>query len=441
MEFKHHDEARKAAIEALIKLLAAKPASRAVLIDDLYGKYRLILWPDTEASEDMATMAKTALAAAAGNYWADEIWMVTAKTSEIDRRIYEGAWEEARICPTEPHLRISDRHRRKTAWFKNLSEPPWKVERRGEDKRPPIVVFYSFKGGAGRTTCLASFALRRARAGERVVVVDGDLDAPGVGNLLSPDEPGTNARWGVVDYLLERPDRSAVDLSDYYHSLRREPLVDGKGEIIVFPAGVVNEDYLGKLARLDFEPSKEGLPVPWHHFLEHIRDELKPDWMLVDSRAGLGEAAGLLLGGMGHLHVLFGTSSEQSWQGLNLVIDKLGAERVRYGKPQAECLLVQSMVSEDTAIAKTMKEQFGERAEDEFEARYYAEDPVNDTEDVMWYLRDKVSKDAPHRPVAISYRQGLAHFAQLDDVVSYLRGDEYQIIEQRICERFSEDKT
>ena len=50
-------------------------------------------------------------------------------------------------------------------------------------KNPPIVVFYSFKGGVGRSTAVAAFAINRSRAGERVVVIDADLDAPGVDEL------------------------------------------------------------------------------------------------------------------------------------------------------------------------------------------------------------------------------------------------------------------
>ena len=38
-------------------------------------------------------------------------------------------------------------------------------------------------GGVGRSTALAAFAIQRARLGERVAVVDLDLDAPGIGAL------------------------------------------------------------------------------------------------------------------------------------------------------------------------------------------------------------------------------------------------------------------
>jgi len=93
------------------------------------------------------------------------------------------------------------------------------------------VAFYSFKGGVGRSTALAAFAIHRAREGERVAVIDADLDAPGIGTLLAADAEGTTARWGVADYLLERA-IGPVDLRDYYHACCCEEIT-GKGEILI----------------------------------------------------------------------------------------------------------------------------------------------------------------------------------------------------------------
>lgn len=42
-----------------------------------------------------------------------------------------------------------------------------------------IVTFYSYKGGTGRSMALANVAWVLASAGAKVLVVDGDLEAPG----------------------------------------------------------------------------------------------------------------------------------------------------------------------------------------------------------------------------------------------------------------------
>ena len=470
MSFKHHDEARTAAVVALIKWLNASLESRAALIDDLYGKYRLIVWPSIDAPEGSEQTLRGLLAEAAGKYWSGQIWAVTAQTSKLDQQIYDGAWEEGRPHPDQPRLRIVDRVRSHVAWFDELAKPPWKVRAEAEHKGPPIVVFYSFKGGVGRTTALASFAIQRARAGERVVVIDGDLDAPGIGALFATEKPGLGdaqqphtktlatresvggseegqaatsgedvALWGVVDYLLETPSPGDVELSDYYQSVRNEPIVPGSGEILVFAAGRIDENYLSKLARLDFDPARKGSTTHWSQMLQWIRQELRPNWILMDSRAGLGEPAGLLLGGMAHLHVLLGTSSEQSWQGLRLILDRIGSGRVRREKPQAECVLVQAMIPAFHEAAVDAQAVFLARAENEFEKHYYAEDPENPEDDSMWFLRDMPGKNAPHQPVCLSYKQELAYFHSLEDVVTELLGDEYRKLAERIESRFVEE--
>ena len=70
-------------------------------------------------------------------------------------------------------------------------------------RRPeaPRVVFATLKGGVGRSTALTVTAADFARRNRNVLVVDLDLEAPGLGNLLL-DNDGT-PEFGVIDYLVE----------------------------------------------------------------------------------------------------------------------------------------------------------------------------------------------------------------------------------------------
>jgi hypothetical protein len=441
---RHLDEARKAAIKLLHQLLIEKSSiERAVLIEDLFGKLRLVLWTHGPVDADLEREINERFADSeegATPYWTSEIWMASqAADNSADRELYDQIWEEAR--PEEglgERLRIADRHRTRGAWLRDMTEPPWQwTGERGQS--PPILVFYSFKGGVGRSTALASFAIQRTRAGERVVVIDFDLDAPGIGVLLAADSSGTTASWGAIDYLLERP-YDSVDLRGYYHACRQSTVTQS-GEILVFPAGKMNSDYLGKLARIDFELPVGDAVSPFVKLLHQVRDELHPDWILLDTRTGLSESSGMLLGGLAHLHVLFGTSSEQSWQGLQVIIDRLGADRVLEDKPQLECLLVQSLVPQDTKAAKSATAGFADRARDEFSEHYYAADPEGAEEDTLWYIRDLEDDDAPHVPVAISYEPKLAHFDSIEDVADHLaKSPEYRLFADRIAARFMREE-
>jgi hypothetical protein len=435
MPTNHLDEARTDALAAIRKLLAEDPSiERAVLIDDLFGRIRAVVWGPEDRAADHERLVSDRLRKAAGSFWAGELWLA-ARASEADRLVYDRAWSEGHVV--SDRLRLADRVRNRTAWFAPLREPPWSTS--GDGAGPPVVLFYSFKGGVGRTTTLASFAIQRARAGERVAVLDFDLDAPGVGSLLAADDRGTISRWGLVDYLLERP-LGDVQLRDYYHACRR-PEVTGAGELLVFPAGRLDAEgeYLGKLARLDLEPPPAGDVHPLVRFLEQVRAELDVRWICIDARAGLSEPAGLLLSGIAHLHVIFGTSSDQSWRGLAVVFERVGGSRVREARPQLDCLLVQAMVPQEGGAAKLSTERFAERARDELRERYYAPDPeTGDKEkDDLWYVRDSEASDAPSAPVVVSYQARLAYYDSLTDVADHLaQAPELALLAERIVARF-----
>ncbi len=434
---KHLDEARKNAIVSLSDLIKRnRDIERAVLIDDLFGSLRVVVWTKKDAASDqIQKLIDEQIAQVSSPFWTGEVFFASEGT-DVDQLFYDSAWEEGRPVDQEDILRVADRYRSRGSWLHAYGNPPWKIVDSNE-VRPPIVVFYSFKGGVGRSTALAAFAIQCARAGERVCVVDFDLDAPGIGVLLSADEQGTTSAWGVLDYLLERP-HGEVELHDYYHICRREA-VTRSGEIHVFPAGKANSGYLGKLARIDFEQPGDGdEPHPLVLLLRQIREELSPDWILIDARAGLSDPAGLLLGGIAHLYVVFGTSSEQSWQGLRLVLGRLGAERVLRDEPQLDCQLVQAMVPEDLKAAKMVTEAFADRAREEFSLNYYSVDPEDPDEDRKWYLRDLDDPLAPHIPYSISYQSWLAHFDIIDDIADKLaKSEEHVALTDQIFKRFN----
>ena len=424
----------KQAREASATILQQNEAllDRAVLIDDVFGKIRAVAWFAANAPPSARGQLRDALATASGPFWAGDLWLANG-ASAADLQLCETVWAEA--DEIAPRLRRSSRRRTRGFWLEAPSEPAWLLP--DEGGVAPIIAFYSFKGGVGRTTALSSFAILRARKGERVAVLDLDLDAPGVGLLLDPGEISQPAPWGVVDYLLEAPLLEAVDLKDYYHVCAREALT-GAGEILVFPSGRLDSEYLNTLARLDLEPPHPGKQHPLLRLLEQIRDESQPDWILLDCRAGLSEASGFALSGLAHLTVLLGTTSNQSWEGLRLLLDRLGAARVQKGMPQSECLIVQAMVPDDP-FGRSAREQFAERAAEEFERAYYAEDPTDPDEDAYWYMRDMDTDDAPHVPVAISYTPRLAFMQSIEDAVPVFLESEYNALENRIASRFGKE--
>jgi cellulose biosynthesis protein BcsQ len=439
----HLGEARRRALDALSDIVDAdETIKKAVLGQDLFGILRVILWLGPGADEGALRARVSDALAACGRFWRGDVWVCSAATSRADSLVYGAAWDDGITVPGVDKLRIDDRTRTRSAWLPRFRDPPWKARRSSPAARspeaplgegPPIIVFYSFKGGVGRTTALAAFAILRAREGERVLVIDFDLDAPGAGTLLAADR-GEEMPRGVVDYLLEAL-LGDVDLEDYVHRCKREPLVgDMGGEIIVMPAGSVDDDYLAKLSRLDLEI--RGDEHPLDGILHEARDGLRPDWILIDSRAGLSPLAGVVLDGIAHLHVLFGTNSAQSQLGLRQVIRQLGEERVVRDLPQASCLIVQAMVVDLVGAEEAARSQFNAWLEKTLTDHYVVRED-DDPEDRLWSVRDLNSSESPNRSIAVLYRTRLAFFSAVDEVAKDLVAGPYLEIGARILGQFN----
>src|SRR5271165_4414735 len=423
----HFRQAQTAAQEALAAQMGeGKPIERAVIIDDIFGKVRALVWLTESAPEDFSEELTALMRETLDGYWSG-LWVANGANAD-DTKLYDELWQTSSEIGASLHA--SERVRSRGFWMRAPSDPAWEVN----EDYPPVIAFYSFKGGVGRTTALASFAIQRARMGETVVVIDLDLDAPGVGTLLDPGVLQPEEQFGVVDYLVELPIGPLNDLDDYYH---RWIGASDRGQIIVFPAGRMDADYLKMLARLDLEPASDTGKHPLLHMLEGARRDLAPDWILLDCRAGLSEASGFALSGLANLTVLFGTTSAQSWQGLRLVIERLGAQRVGKGLPQAECLVVQTMTPANPETAESAKSTFRTEAEGIFEEAYYAEDPSDEDDDKFWYVRDMESEDAPHQPSVLSYSEKLAFIRSVKHVVETLAEEtEYVRLARRIASRF-----
>jgi cellulose biosynthesis protein BcsQ len=84
-----------------------------------------------------------------------------------------------------------------------------------------IYTFYSYKGGVGRTMALANIAELFYRAGKRVLMIDWDLDAPGLEQFFfSPEELDKVRRQrGLIDLVMgyKLQMTTKLDLSDPEH--------------------------------------------------------------------------------------------------------------------------------------------------------------------------------------------------------------------------------
>ena len=88
------------------------------------------------------------------------------------------------------------------------------MEQQPSRERNRVVAFYGFKGGSGRSFLMANTAAILAEMGHRVLIIDADLEAPGLGDFLDQPSSSIFADWrgrdGLLDLLLDlSPERQS----------------------------------------------------------------------------------------------------------------------------------------------------------------------------------------------------------------------------------------
>ena len=216
---------------------------------------------------------------------------------------------------------IAERPIAKKAWIQTqgLQESVWSYEEAIQENGTKIITFYSFKGGMGRTTALSGVALALVKQGYNIMMIDTDIEAPGLATLFFDEDA---IEVGVLDYLLEHSLSPEKSVTEYIKDITDPALLDETdGNLYLMPAGKVDENYLQKLARIDYQDNREGfLKEALSEMIQNIRNEYNIDYMLIDARAGFHDMGGIVVSQIPHGAVLFGNNSRQSWDGITQVL-------------------------------------------------------------------------------------------------------------------------
>jgi Mrp family chromosome partitioning ATPase len=190
----------------------------------------------------------------------------------------------------------------------------------------PRLFFVSLKGGVGRSTALCVLAAHLAASGRRVLAIDLDLEAPGLGTMLLDGD--TLPPFGLLDYLVET---NMTDVDDAFLAdmLGASPLSGGKGSITVVPAlGTWASgnpmNVLGKLARAylasDSDPSLNSFTAKIERLIERLTKSGDHDVVLVDARAGLHESTAAAAVALQGDTLVFGMDQPQTYAGYRALL-------------------------------------------------------------------------------------------------------------------------
>src|SRR5690606_118748 len=171
-----------------------------------------------------------------------------------------------------------------------------------------IYTFYSYKGGVGRSMAMANIAELFYRAGMKVLMVDWDLEAPGLEKFFDLNVEEVLDKPGVMDMILDYKEKMCQEIeaateedlpfikpSDL--ALEVYPDAPGEGKLYLLTAGRRSRDHFSEYAN-------SVLSFDWKEFYDKWDGELYFEWfrrrlnemadiVLVDSRTGVTEMGGV----------------------------------------------------------------------------------------------------------------------------------------------------
>jgi len=198
-----------------------------------------------------------------------------------------------------------------------------------------VISFYSYKGGVGRTTLAAILSLHCAKKDKKVVVIDTDVEAPGLGfQFLGKGTKATYQTSGFLDFILypyqnlepeQQKKFKQTFVADFFlqnqhdlpnillmpvAKLMRENENDGQ---------IRSETYSQKISRINvLQGGLEKIQL----LLELINEVIKPDLVMFDLRTGITDIGGILTShSVSDFFVFVGYPDTQTQLGLSFFLE------------------------------------------------------------------------------------------------------------------------
>jgi MinD-like ATPase involved in chromosome partitioning or flagellar assembly len=238
-----------------------------------------------------------------------------------------------------------------------------------------IVNFYSFKGGVGRSLSLVNVAYQLSQKGQRVGLIDLDIEAGGLNQIL---DINANSSQDLLA-LLAPENRDVSNLEGYVKEVRFRD--DDSARVFLLPT--VTDSHL-----LD--------QITWNEATQRfISEDLIPafgrqyqlDYILIDSRSGISKFAALALK-IADLEVLVCRLDSQNRYGIGRIIEVCAAAEKR-------CRIVVSACPQNSRRKQYLRDfEEGLGARINYTLPYLSD---------LYFREFIISKERPKHPLAILY--------------------------------------
>jgi len=283
-----------------------------------------------------------------------------------------------------------------------------------------FVAFYSYKGGVGRTLALANCARVLAAGGKRVLLMDFDLEAPGLQHfqVFRPKKASDNTRLpGFSEYLEDCLNNGPPSLlTDYIHESQGQKADKDHGKVWLMPAGRHEEpgylSFLNGKSWSDFYSLQEGYKI-----LENLRgqivEEYRPDYVLMDARTGLSEIGGIATHQLADIVVLVFNLNSQNLAGALRVF-----KSIQTAPMNPKVVLVASPVPVVPVDKGTLFEKKMSQISKDFQGAHNADQPLVIPYHPMLAFSERILADDRDDPFSSD-----APYRQLTDLIKELAND------------------
>jgi len=215
-----------------------------------------------------------------------------------------------------------------------------------EPRNGRIVTFYSYKGGTGRSMALANVGWILASTGLRVLLIDWDLEAPGLHRYLHPfieEDKELSSTPGLIDFFVDFATAARIEHADgsgderwfeaFASLVRYASPVRGGFESVPLEyvtAGRQDAGYAVLVTSFNWQEFYDKLGGGI--FLEALKRRLRQDYdfVLIDSRTGISDTSGICTVQMPDDLVVLYTLNQQSIKGAAAIAES--ATRLRRRK-------------------------------------------------------------------------------------------------------------